>query len=138
MRFLFYSTLLFYVTRSNRFFSNQIASGLEEMIGRKDLTNIHNRKWFLFWFDSFVPDSYKYAIIFTLLYRAFKLCSNFEQFHQEMKIKRTFFRKSCYPVNFTDFCVKKYQDNLYVKKKVHLLVLKIRLTFVLLFLGKKS
>ena len=29
-------------------------------------------------FESFIPNSYKYALIFTLLHRAFKLCSNFE------------------------------------------------------------
>ena len=39
----------------------------------------------------------------------------------------------------TDFCIKKYMDNLYLKKKkkVHLLAPKKQLNCVLPFLGKK-
>ena len=33
-------------------------------------------------FENFIPNSYKYALSFTLLHRAFKVCSNFELFHQ--------------------------------------------------------
>ena len=33
-------------------------------------------------FGSFIPKSYKCNLLFTLLHRAFKLCSNFERFHQ--------------------------------------------------------
>ena len=36
-------------------------------------------------FESFIPNSYKYALIFILLHRAFKLCSIFELFHQEIE-----------------------------------------------------
>ena len=37
-------------------------------------------------FESFfMPKSYKYALIFTLLHRTFKLCSKFELFHQEIE-----------------------------------------------------
>ena len=32
-------------------------------------------------FGSFIPKSYKYNLLFTLLHKAFKLCSNFEHFH---------------------------------------------------------
>ena len=35
-------------------------------------------------FGSFIPKSYKYNLLFMLLHRAFKLCSNFERFHQEI------------------------------------------------------
>ena len=35
-------------------------------------------------FGSFIPKSYKYNLLFTLLHRAFKLCSNLERFHQEV------------------------------------------------------
>ena len=89
-------------------------------------------------FESFIPNSYKYALIFTLLHRAFKLCSNFEQFHQEIENLKNIFRKNGYPVNFTDFCIKKYLNNLYVKKEVYLLAPKKQLICVLPFLGKKS
>ena len=32
-------------------------------------------------FRSFIPKSYKFNLLFTLLHRAFKLCPNFERFH---------------------------------------------------------
>ena len=89
-------------------------------------------------FESFIPNSYKYTLIFILLHRAFKLCSNFELFHQEIENLKNIFRKNGYPVNFTDFCIKKYLDNLNVKKEVYLLAPKKQLTCVLPFFGKKS
>ena len=45
-------------------------------------------------FESFIPNSYKYDLIFTLLQRAFKLCSNFELFHQEIENLKNIFRKN--------------------------------------------
>ena len=38
-------------------------------------------------FDSYIPLSYKSGLISSLLYRAFKLCSNFEIFHREIILK---------------------------------------------------
>ena len=89
-------------------------------------------------FESFIPNSYKYALIFTLLHRAFKLCSNFELLHQEIENLKNIFRNNGHSVNFSDFCIKKYLNNLHVKKKVYLLAPKKRLTCVPQFLGKKS
>ena len=37
-------------------------------------------------FESFVPNSYKYALIFTLLHRAFKPCSNLNYVTKKLKI----------------------------------------------------
>ena len=88
-------------------------------------------------FESFIPNSYKYALIFTLLHRAFKLCSNFELFHQEIENLKNIFRNNGYPVNFSNFGIKKCLNNLYVKKKVCLLAPKKQLTCVLPFLSKK-
>ena len=50
-------------------------------------------------FGSLIPNSYKYAFIFTFLHRAFKLCSNFELFHQKVENLKTLFRKNGYLVN---------------------------------------
>ena len=71
-------------------------------------------------FESFIPNSYKYVLIFTLLYRAIKPCSNFELFHQEIENLKNIFRKDGCPVNFTDFYIKKYLNNLYVKKQKYI------------------
>ena len=35
--------------------------------------------------ERFIPNSHKYALIFALLHRASKLCSNFELFHHEIE-----------------------------------------------------
>ena len=41
-------------------------------------------------FESFIPKSYKYNLLFILLHSTFKLCSVFELFHQEIyKLKTT-------------------------------------------------
>ena len=89
-------------------------------------------------FGSFIPKSYKYNLQFTLLHRAFKLCSNFERFHQEIDKLKTIFENNGYLKSFVDFCVKKYLDKVFIKKKVVLKVLKKELICFLPFLGKKS
>ena len=61
-------------------------------------------------FGSFIPKSYKYNLLFTLLQRAFKLCSNFERFHQEIDKLKTIFENNGYPKSFIDFCINKYLD----------------------------
>ena len=75
-------------------------------------------------------------MLFTLLHRAFKLCSNFERFHQE--IDKPIFENNGYPKSFADFCIKKYLDKVFIKKKVVLKASKKELICVLPFLGKKS
>ena len=59
-------------------------------------------------FESFIPISYKPNLIFTLLFRAFKLCSNFELFHQEILNFKDIFKRNGYPGNFIDACIKRY------------------------------
>ena len=48
-------------------------------------------------FESFIPKSYKYNLMFTLLHRTFKLCSNFERFHREIDKLKTIFKNNGYP-----------------------------------------
>ena len=89
-------------------------------------------------FESFVPKSYKYNLLFTLLHRAFKLCSNFERFHQEIDKLKTIFENNGYPKSFVDFCIKKYLDKVFIKKEMVLKASKKELICVLPFLGKRS
>ena len=58
-------------------------------------------------FESFLSVSYK-SLIFTLLFRAFKLCSNFELFPQEILNLKDIFKGDGYPCNFIDICIKKF------------------------------
>ena len=59
-------------------------------------------------FESFIPVSYKSNLIFTLLFRAFKLCSNFELFHRGTVNFRAIFKRNDYPCNFIDVCIKRF------------------------------
>ena len=47
-------------------------------------------------FGSFILKSYKYNLLFMLLHRAFKLCSNFEHFYQEIDKLKTIFENNGY------------------------------------------
>ena len=89
-------------------------------------------------FGSFIPKSYKYNLLFTLLHKVFKLCSNFERFHQEIDKLKTIFENNGYPKSFVDFCIKKYLDKVFIKREVVLKASKKELICVLPFLGKES
>ena len=89
-------------------------------------------------FGSFIPKSYKYNLLFTLLHKVFKLCSNFERFHQEIDKLKTKFENNGYPKSFVDFCIKKYLDKVFIKREVVLKASKKELICVLPFLGKES
>ena len=89
-------------------------------------------------FGSFIPKSYKYDLLFTDLHRAFKLCSNFELFHQEINKLKTIFENNGYPKSFVDLYTKKYLDKVFIKKKVVLKPSKMELICVLPFIGKSN
>ena len=88
-------------------------------------------------FESFIPVSYKSNLIFTLLFRAFKLCSNFELFHQEILNLKDIFKRNGYPYNFIDVCIKRVLNNIFIDKKVYALAPKRGLVCVLPFIAKK-
>ena len=49
-----------------------------------------------FWidfFDSFLPTIYKFGMMYTLVLRCFKICSDWKKFHEEPNfLKRVFFK----------------------------------------------
>ena len=77
-------------------------------------------------------------MLFTLLHRAFKFCSNFEFFYQEINKLKTIFENNGYPKSFVDLCMKKYLDKVFIKKEVVLKASKKELICVLPFIGNKS
>ena len=73
-------------------------------------------------FESFIPVSCKSNnLIFTLLFRAFKSCSNFELFHQKILNLKDIFKRNSYPCNFIDVCIKRFLNNIFIDKKVYAL-----------------
>ena len=77
-------------------------------------------------------------MLFTLFHRAFKHCSNFELFHQEIDKLKTIFENNGYPKDFGDLCIKKYLNKVFIKKEVVLRASKKELICFLPFTGKKS
>ena len=72
-------------------------------------------------FENFIPISYKSNFIFTLFFRAFILCSNFELFRQEILNFKNIFKRNGYPSNFIDACIKIYLNQVFIDKKVYAL-----------------
>ena len=66
------------------------------------------------------------------------LVKKWRYFHQEIDKPKTIFENNGYPKSFADFCIKKYLDKVFIKKKVVLKASKKELICVLSFLGKKS
>ena len=53
-----------------------------------------------FWidfFDSFLPTIYKFGMMYTLVLRCFKICSDWKKFHEEPNFLRRVFFKNGYP-----------------------------------------
>ena len=84
-------------------------------------------------FESFIPVSYK-----PRAYRAFRLCSNFELFHQEILNLKNIFKRNGYPCNFIDVCIKRFLNYVFIDKRIYALAPKKELVCVLPFIGKKS
>ena len=89
-------------------------------------------------FDSFIPLSYKTGLIWSLLYRAFSLCSSFELLHQEILKEKDICKRNSYPISFIDKCVKRFLNKVFVEKNFFLTASKKQLVCVLPFIGKKS
>ena len=104
------------------------------MGNNKFMTSVYRRPSFsgvLSNFGSFITTSYKYNLLFTLLHRTFKLCSNFKRFHLEIDKLKTIFQNNGYLKSIVDFYIKKYLDNVSIKKKLMLKASKKELICVL-------
>ena len=89
-------------------------------------------------FDSFLPTTYKFSMIYTLVSRSFSICSNWTIFHNELVFLKDIFFKNEYPISFIDKCFKTFLDRLYIKRLQVLTAEKKTLTLVLSFLGELS
>ena len=59
-------------------------------------------------FESFLPSVYKFAMVYTLVYRCFRICANWTQFHTELIFLKGIFHKNGYPNNFIDKSFKNF------------------------------
>ena len=89
-------------------------------------------------FDSFLPTTYKFSMIYTLVFRCFSICSNWTYFHNDLVFLKDIFLKNWYPISFLDKCFKTFLDRLYLEQTQVLTVEKKTLTLALPFPGKLS
>jgi len=89
-------------------------------------------------FDSFIFESYKTGLIFTLLFRCFTICSDMQKFHLEVEQLRQIFKCNKYPVSLIDQCIKTFLNKIYIPKRVMITAAKKEVLIVLPFLGQFS
>ena len=66
-------------------------------------------------FERFLPTIYKFCMIYILVYRCFKICSDWTKFHEELNFLKQILLKKGYPQSFIDNCFKTFLDNLFIK-----------------------
>ena len=89
-------------------------------------------------FESFLPSVYKFGVEYTVVYKRFRICSNWTQFYTELTSLKNIFQKNGYPQNFIGKCFKKFLNNIHLVKENVATVGKNRLFLVLPYLGIMS
>ena len=68
-------------------------------------------------YGSHLPINYKKGLIHTLLYRAYNICSDFQSLHLEIMFLKTVWQKNRFPLFFIDSCVKKFFNEIFIKRQ---------------------
>ena len=64
-------------------------------------------------FYSFCPEIYKVNSCKTLINRAYKICSNWVNFSQELKVLEKYFNKNSYPSHIFQNCLRSFLNSVY-------------------------
>ena len=88
-------------------------------------------------FESFLPSTHKFGMLYTLVYRCFTSYSDCWKFHRELVTLKGIFQRSSYPKSFIDKCFKKFLDRLHIINFLQL-VEKKALSLVYPYLGPTS
>ena len=62
---------------------------------------------------SFVPKHYKISLVYCLLFRAWRICSDSGLFHNEVGFIKSTLVANGYPTNFLNRCIRKFKQNRY-------------------------
>ena len=89
-------------------------------------------------FDSFLPSSHKIGLLHILLYRYFRICSDWTKFHLELVKLTDVLKNNGYPENFFNNCFKVFLDNKYRIQEEVITVPKKTLFLVFPYLGPLS
>ena len=89
-------------------------------------------------FDNFLPSTYKFGNVYTLVYRGFRICSSWTKLYTTLICLKQIFLKNGYPENFIKKCFKIFIDNINVVKETNLIFEKKPLVLALPYLGSMS
>ena len=89
-------------------------------------------------YESYIDQSYKKSLIFTLLFRCYSLCSDYTLFHLEVEKLREILKKNSYPSSIIELSIRTFLNRLYVPKQVYSTAPKKELLIILPFLGTMS
>lgn len=104
------------------------------------LTSVYRKPTFTGLFtnyNSFTPLLYRLSVFKCLIYRAFKLCSNWSLFHDEITHLKSILLRNAYPLWILDRIVKRSIDN-FLNYRVQFGPRKERIYVGLPFLGKST
>ena len=68
-------------------------------------------------FESFLPSIYKFGMVYNLVYRCFRICSNWTQFHTELTFLKGIFQKNGNPGHVIENVFKKFSNNIHFVKE---------------------
>lgn len=89
-------------------------------------------------FDSFIPNSYKKNIVSCLVNRAYKICSDFESFTNELRTLQLYFTNNRFPLHFVENVIKKTLNDIWTPKLQVPSVPKKPIYLKLPFIGRES
>ena len=93
---------------------------------------------FYTYFDSYMPLSYKFSLVSTIIFRRFTICSDMPKFHQEICKIKDIFIKNGYSERFLDKCVKTFLNKVFIPKRIIQTAEKKQVTNVLPYMGMIS
>ena len=68
-------------------------------------------------FNNHLPSKYKKGLLQTLLYRAYNICLNYANLHQEIVYLKSVWQKNSFPLFFIYKCVHKFLNSLFLKRR---------------------
>ena len=88
--------------------------------------------------DRFLPSTYKFGTVYTLLYRCFQICSSWTKLHTELVFLKQIVLENGYPESFINKRFKRFMDSIHIIKETTVTVEKKPFVQVLPYLGSIS
>ena len=83
------------------------------------VTNVYRKRTFTglgMNFSSFIPIDYKKNIIVCLIMRAYNICSNYQNFTDELEFLKKYFLSNGFPLYFIEKCIRMTLNNIFIRK----------------------